>query len=70
MDDVDHLARAIDQAGIVSVDGEIADLARSVAPLAVSSVLTAVIADHDAPDVARARAFGLLASQLNGLLAA
>ncbi|MEM8620368.1 MAG: hypothetical protein AAGF73_11670 [Actinomycetota bacterium] len=69
MPGINRLAAQIDINGLPSVERDVVELARAVAATDVSPTLVEVVSDNAAPMVARVRAFGLLACQINRLAA-
>ena len=72
-DDLNAIAWDLDQRGpaaVAAMDLQLAADARAARQAGVRPVASAVLADRDAPVVARIRAFGLVASTLDGTPAA
>ncbi|MBA3605664.1 MAG: hypothetical protein H0W46_06785 [Acidimicrobiia bacterium] len=61
------LARAIDTDGLAHHEAALRDVVAAARRAGLSPVLAGVLGDPGQPDVARLRAFGLLASQLAAL---
>lgn len=62
------LAAAVERDGVAAHDHELRDVALDARRAGLSPVLASIVADADAPEVARLRAFGRLAAQLAGFV--
>lgn len=61
---LDHLAADIDRFGLGAVEAEVTVLAEQARDAGVSPIALAVLTDRSEPEIARERAFGLVAAQL------
>ncbi len=61
---LDSLAAAIDRCGLGAVEAEVTALAQWAHDAGVRSIALDVLTDRSEPQIARERAFGLVAAQL------
>lgn len=69
-DPLTELGWCIERFGLAGVESEVAEVARRAGLAGVSPVLVGVLADEREPEVARIRAFGLVALGLSRRLTA
>jgi hypothetical protein len=61
---LDGLAADIDRFGLGAVEAEVTALAEQAREAGISPIALAVLTDRSEPEIARERAFGLVATQL------